>query len=53
MEKVIRNAKVDHLEITNSLSPDQHGFRKGRSCVTQLLECIDDWTKAIDDKKRS
>ncbi len=26
----------------------QHGFLKGRSTVTQLLECLNDWTKAID-----
>ena len=48
MEKIIRNAIVQHLESNNLLSKYQHGFRKGRSCVTQLLECIEDWTEAID-----
>ena len=27
----------------------QHGFMKGRSCVTQLLEFLEDITQAIDD----
>ncbi len=49
MEKIIRNALVDHLENNNILSPYQHGYRKGRSCITQLLECVEDWTSAIDE----
>ena len=28
---------------------EQHGFRSGRSCCTQLLEVINDWSQAIDD----
>ncbi|MCP4584377.1 reverse transcriptase domain-containing protein, partial [Pseudoalteromonas sp.] len=30
------------------LHAGQHGFLKGRSTVTQLLECLHDWTSAID-----
>ena len=30
------------------LSHNQHGFLKGRSCVTQLLECVGEWTKILD-----
>jgi hypothetical protein len=29
----------------------QHGFEKNKSVLTNLLETIDDWTKAIDSKK--
>ena len=29
----------------------QHGFRSGRSCCTQLLEVIQDWADAIEDRK--
>ena len=29
---------------------NQHGFRKHRSCITQLLETKEDWTKRIDEK---
>ena len=27
----------------------QHGFMKHRSCLTNLLECLEEWTKALDD----
>ena len=28
----------------------QHGFRKHRSCVTQLLKVMEDFTKLIEEK---
>ena len=31
------------------LSPQQHGFIKGRSCQSNILTCKEAWTKAIDD----
>ena len=33
---------VDHLERNNLLCQNQHGFRKGKSCLTQLLHHLDD-----------
>ena len=30
------------------LSKCQHGFMKGRSCITQLLETLDMWTETLD-----
>ena len=33
---------VTHLEVNNILDPNQHGFRKGRSCLTQLLKHYDE-----------
>ena len=30
-------------------SKTQHGFIKGKSCVTQLLEFLEDITQAIDN----
>ena len=36
-EKVIRNRLTAHLDNNNSFNKNQHGFRKGRSCLTQLL----------------
>ena len=35
-ECIIRKQLVDHLE-DNIMNPNQHGFRSGRSCVSQLL----------------
>ena len=49
MEKNIRNEIVKYLEKNNLISKYQHGFRKGRSCTTQLLECIEDWTKSLEE----
>ena len=50
-EKMIRNAIIDYLETNNTISENQHGFRKGRSCITQLLEYLEDWTSGLDNKK--
>ena len=30
------------------LTPHQHGFCKGKSCLTNLLESLDEWTGAVD-----
>ena len=40
-ERVIRNHIVSHLESNNLICSNQHGFRKHRSCLTQLLHHID------------
>ena len=49
MEKFIRDSIVDHLIENDLYSNCQHGFRSGRSCVTQLIEVIDDLTKLLDE----
>ena len=49
MEKLVRIKIVQHLSKFNLISRDQHGFVKGRSCSTQLLEVLDAWTEALDD----
>ena len=38
----MRKRLVDHLEDNNLLCNNQHGFRQGRSCLTQLLAHFDD-----------
>ena len=40
-EKVIRKKIVDFLEDNNLFNRSQHGLRKGRSCLSQLLEHYD------------
>ena len=40
-ERVIRKNLVKYLEENQLLSKTQHGFRKGRSCLTQLLKHYD------------
>ena len=51
MERIIRDALVEHMNNNNLFSEEQHGFIKGKSCVTQLLEFMEDITKAIDQGK--
>ena len=48
LEKIIREAIMDHCRINNVFSNSQYGFREGRSCVLQLLKVFDDWTQSID-----
>ena len=49
MKRFVRDAIMNHLEDNNLLSKYQHGFVKGRSCVSQLLACIDTWTRVLDE----
>jgi len=36
MESIIKDVLVKHLEANKFLCKEQHGFRKGRSCLTNL-----------------
>ena len=36
-ERVIRSQLVDYIESNNLISSNQHGFRKGHSCLSELL----------------
>ena len=44
---------MSHADKYNILYPLQHGFRKFRSCETQLIEFIDDVTRNLDDGKQT
>ncbi|XP_069108974.1 uncharacterized protein [Argopecten irradians] len=37
------------MDTNNLFTKEQHGFRQGRSCTTQLLECLEDWTISMDE----
>ena len=49
LESILRDKIMLHLKACKLLSPHQHGFRPSRSCTTQLLEVMDNWTQAIED----
>ena len=51
LEKFVRQTIVDHMHINNLLSNDQYGFRSDRSCTTQLLSVMEEWTELIDNEK--
>ena len=48
MEHIIHSSVLTHLENTNILSDEQHGFCKRRSCDTQLVLTIHELSKALD-----
>ena len=49
IQRIVRDAIVDHMERNNLFNIHQHGFRAGHSCVTQLLEVIEDIFEMIDE----
>ena len=40
-EKVLRNSIIKYMEEKNLFNPGQHGFRLGRSCLSQLVAHYD------------
>ena len=49
-ERIIREKITFFLETTGKLNKNQHGFRAGRSCLSQLIEHYDDIIAAIERK---
>jgi len=47
-ETIMRDALVHYLENNHLILDSQHGFRKGRSCLTNLLEFLDRVTGCVD-----
>jgi len=48
MEGMIRDQLVDHLQKNKLLNPSQHGFMRGRSCTTNLLEFFETISEVAD-----
>ena len=53
MEHIITSNTMAHADKHRILHPLQHGFRKGLSCDTQLVEFVDDTTRNIDSGKQA
>ena len=47
METLVREEVVRHLREHNLINKEQHGFVQGKSCLTHLLEALDDWTQKL------
>ena len=52
METIIKWDVLDYLLMGNLISKQQHGFVSRRSMCAQLLETLNDWTAAVNNKKR-
>ena len=50
-EKVLRNRMISHMEEHDLFNPGQHGFRQGRSCVSQLVAHYDNITQLLESGK--
>ncbi|CAH8601065.1 unnamed protein product, partial [Dicrocoelium dendriticum] len=48
LEKLIRDVLEDYLQEFGLLSPLQHGFRKGHSCMTNFLVAREGWADALE-----
>ena len=48
LERLTRDYIVGILEAQGLIHKDQHAYRQGRSCCTQLLELMEMWTRWLD-----
>jgi ribonuclease P/MRP protein subunit RPP40 len=48
LESIIPDSIVNHLDRNKLIYNTQHGFVKGRSCLTNLLEFLEDVTEYVD-----
>ena len=48
-EFIVRKKLLEHVEDHNLLSKEQHGFMKGSSCLTNLLESFEVVTSMLDE----
>ena len=49
MERIIKDEIIGHLEKNELIRNTQHGFIASKSCVTNLLEFLEEVTKRIDE----
>ena len=48
MEAYIKSSMLKHLYDNNLISRYQHGFLAGKSTLTKLLDCLNDWENSMD-----
>ena len=48
MEQILKDAIVEHLDRNGIMRKSQHGFLRGRSCMTNLISFMDKITEALD-----
>ncbi|GAB0207244.1 mitochondrial enolase superfamily member 1 [Grus japonensis] len=51
MEQIILSAITWHIQDNQVIRPNQHGFMKGRSCLTNLISFYDKVTRLVDEGK--
>ncbi|KAK4820059.1 LOW QUALITY PROTEIN: hypothetical protein QYF61_019001 [Mycteria americana] len=51
MEQIILSAITQHVEDNQGIKPSQHGFRNGRSCLTNLVSLYEKVIRLVDEGK--
>ncbi|KAK4826944.1 hypothetical protein QYF61_012793 [Mycteria americana] len=51
MEQIILNAITQHVQDNQVIRPSQHGFMKGKSCLTNLISFYDKVTRLVGERK--
>ncbi len=50
-ERIVRKAMVAYLEDNDLMNSTQHGFRKGRSCISALIDVYDYIMQSLGDSE--
>ena len=53
MEHIVLSHMWKHLNRNNIILPDQHGFRSGLSCETQLVEAAHGWAASMNKRHQT
>ncbi|CAM5088769.1 unnamed protein product [Natator depressus] len=51
MEQVLKESILKHLDERTAIRNSQHGFTKGKSCLTNLIAFCDEITGSVDEGK--
>ena len=51
MKQIVLREITWHMQDNRGIRPSQHGFMKGRSCLTDLLSFYDPVTRLVDEGK--
>ena len=49
LESIVRDHLLNHFSSAGLLHDAQHGFLPKRSCTSQLMEAMEDWSAAVED----
>jgi len=51
MESIIKDCIINHLNQFSLIRDSQHGFTKNRSCLSNLLEFMEEVISTLDSRK--